>query len=312
MISRSTLIGALVVVELTIVGLAARAVAGDPTTCPFGFGRGHVGFAAKDGAVATALDKTFAAGASPHVVIDVHNLPVIVQTDGSSSSVRVVEVLSKSGYVSGAVEPVTANATAEGVRIATARDSSTHLMFGSLTHEVRVHVPPAAQIDIVSGGTVDASGLRGKVIAHLGEGVIRIRDHRGDVDVSTGDGRIYLTDVQGADIAATTRSGRLYFTRVGADRIDAHTNFGRIYATDIRAVDGALTTKEGRVQISFAGNTDAVVSASNRGDGGVRVSGLPSTDDGASSRTIRFGSGRGRFEVSSDDGPVVVTQGANV
>jgi hypothetical protein len=311
MISRSTLIGALVVAELTIVGLAARAIAGDPATCPFGFGHGHAGFTGKNVAAVTALDKSFEAGASPHVIIDVHNLPVILQSDGSSS-VRVVEVLSKSGYVSGTVEPVTASATAEGVRIATARDSSTHLMFGSLTHEVRIHVPPAAQVDVVSGGSVDASGLRNKLIAHVGEGVVRVRDHRGDVDVSTGDGRIYLTDVQGADVAATTRSGRLYFTRVGADRIDAHTNFGRIYATDIRAVDGALTTKEGRVQISFAGNTDAVVSASNRGDGGVRVSGMPSTDDGASSRTIRFGAGRGRFEVSSDDGPVVVTQGANV
>ncbi len=312
MISRSTLIGALVVVELALVGLAVRAVAGDPRPhTTFGFAGGHHrGFVAD--VAASGLDKSFTAGPSPRVVVDVHSVDVIVQSDGSPT-VRVVEVLKKSGYVRGSVEPVAASATAEGVRIATARDSGTQCIFGSLTHEVRIVVPAGAQVEIVSGRSVDASGLRAKLIAHIGTGVIKIRDHRGDVDVSTGDGRIYLTDVQGADIAATTRSGRLYFSRVGADRIDAHTNFGRIYATDIRAVNGALTTKEGRVQISFAGNSDAVVNASSHGGGNVTVSGLSATDDGKSSRSVRFGSGQGRFEVSTDDeGPVVITQGANV
>jgi hypothetical protein len=312
MISRSTLIGALVVVELALVGLAVKAVAGDSQPSAFGFARHgrHHGFTT-DGPVA-GLEKTFAAGSSPRVVVDVHSVDVIVQSDGSPT-VRVVEVLRKSGYVGGTIERVAATETAEGVRVATPRESGTHVMFGSLSHEVRIFVPAAAQVEVVSGRSVDVSGLRNKLIAHISEGVIKIRDHRGDVDVSTGDGRIYLTDVQGADIAGNTRSGRLYFTRVGADRIDAHTNFGRIYATDIRAVNGALTTKEGRVQVSFAGNSDAVVSASSHDGGAVTVSGLPSVEDGKSSRSVRFGSGRGRFEVSTDDeGPVAISQGANV
>jgi len=139
-----------------------------------------------------------------------------------------------------------------------------------------------------------------------------LSDQRGDVDVSTGSGRIYLTDVQAADIAASTSEGRLYFTRVGADRLDAHTNFGRIYATDLRAVDGALTTKEGRVTVSLAGNSDAVVSAKVTDDNDIHVSGLPVAEDGANKRVVRLGSGRGRFEVSSDDGSITLTQGANV
>jgi hypothetical protein len=313
MISRSTLIGALVVVELAIVGMAAKAIAGDRAGLEpsFGFTRGNGSFAASVGDSPARLDTTLAAGATPHVLLDVHDVDVIVQTS-DTPVVRAVERLVKSGYVGGTIEPLTAKMTPEGVRISSARACSFRFMMGDLTHELRVTVPPGTNLEVISAGSIDATGLRSKIIAHVPTGVVRISNHRGDVDVSTGEGRIYLRNVESSDIAATTRQGRLYFTRVSADRIDAHTDFGRIYAVDIRAVDGALTTKSGRIEASFAGNSDAVVNASNRGDGRTRVSGIPSTDEGTNGRTVRFGSGRGRFEVSSDDGPVVITQGATV
>src|ERR1700736_984461 len=65
MISRSTLIGALVVVELGIVGMAVRAIAGDSApTGPPAPGQPHHHFGG--GVTAPArLDRTFTLGATP-------------------------------------------------------------------------------------------------------------------------------------------------------------------------------------------------------------------------------------------------------
>lgn len=307
MISRSTLIGALVVVELAIVGSAVRAIAGDGQPTAAGFhGFGWHGKTVDQ----TVVDRTIPSGSDPRVVIDVHDVDVVVEP-GAQSGVHVVESVHKAGYVNGEFSPINVSPTADGVRIA-AGESNVHVIIGEVTRRLKIAVPPAARIEVVSGGQIDASGLRAKLVAHVEDGAIHVSDQRGDVDVSTGSGRIYLTDVQATDIAASTSEGRLYFTRVGAERLDAHTNFGRIYATDLRAVDGALTTKEGRVTISLAGNSDAVVSAKVTADNDIHVSGMPVTEDGANKRVVRLGSGRGRFEVSSDDGSITLTQGASV
>lgn len=312
MISRSTLIGALVVVELAIVGSAVKAIAGDGASAPNPLGF-NGNFAAFHGsrAVMTPLDRTVPSGTAPLIVVDVHDVDVVVQP-GAESGVRVVETVQRSGYVSGAFAPITVNPTADGVRVAASGDSQIHVVFGHFTRQLKIVVPPSARVEVISGAQIEASGLRAKFIAHVEDGAIHVSDHRGDVDVSTGSGRIYLTDVQADDVTAGTSEGRLYFTRVGADRIDAHTNFGRIYATDLRAVDGALTTKEGRVTVSLAGNSDAVVDANVTDGNDIHVSGLSSTDGGANKRSVKVGSGRGRFEITSDDGSIILTQGANV
>jgi DUF4097 and DUF4098 domain-containing protein YvlB len=120
-----------------------------------------------------------------------------------------------------------------------------------------------------------------------------------------------MTDVQGDDIAANTRDGRIYLTRVGADRIDGTSSSGRIVGVDVRAVNGALTTRDGRVILSFTGNSDATVNA-RTADGTVHVSGLTATQVDQQRSVVRLGSARGLFEVSTDSGSITLTQGANV
>jgi hypothetical protein len=312
MISRSTLIGALVVAELGIVGLAAKAVAGDHMSLGHhsgGFGA-HRGFDfARAADAPVRFDKTFATGAAPHVVVDVHDVDVVIE-GAAQPAVRAVETLHVAGYVSGTIAPIAAQPSPDGVRI-TAGGEGAHVMIGDLTRLLRVTVPQGAQVEILSAGRIETAGLRAKLIAHTPSGDIHVRDHRGDLDVSSSSGKIDLVDVQGTDIAANTHDGRLYLTRVGADRIDAHSNYGRIYAVDVRAVDGALSTHSGRISASFTANSDATVAASTR-DGNVTVSGLPSTSSGSQARTVTLGTGRGHFEVSTDDGAVNISQGANV
>ena len=307
MISRTTVVGALVVAELAIVGMAAQAIAGDgPGIFPL---RGA--FAPSHAAGAAVVEKDFLTGPTPHVVVDVSDVHVIVQT-GSSLNVHVVGQTSRHGWASGGVSNVAAVQTPDGVRI-TARNDGGHVVmaFGWFDRTVQITVPPTARVEVASAERVDASGLRAKLVAHIAEGPIYVRDHRGDVDVSCASGRIVLTDVQGSDIAANTRDGRLLFTRVGADRIDAATNSGRIAAVDLRAVDGALLTHDGHVSVSFTGDTDATVTAHTDG-GKIHAAGLSATAVDAGQSTVTLGSGRGRFEVSSGDGSITLTQGASV
>ncbi|HEX3464691.1 MAG TPA: DUF4097 family beta strand repeat-containing protein [Candidatus Elarobacter sp.] len=307
MISRSTLIGALVVVELAIVGAAARAVAGDPgpaSPAPFGFGPG----APRESS--HRLDRTFATGLAPHVVIDVHDVDVTVRGE-NAVTVHASETLQRSGYVSGDVPALSAEQTPDGVRFSTPADHHVHVFIGHYSHDLQLAVPAGARVDVVGGGVVDASGLRAKLIAHVPSGAIRVHDHRGDVDVSTGKGWITMNDVQGDDIAANTRDGRIYLTRVGGERLNAFSSSGRIVGVDVRAVNGALTTRDGRVILSFTGNSDATVTAHTE-DGNVKVTGLTTSDTADDRAVLHLGDGRGRFAVSTDSGPIVITPGASV
>jgi DUF4097 and DUF4098 domain-containing protein YvlB len=199
-----------------------------------------------------------------------------------------------------------AQQTLDGVRISSPGDD-VHV----LRHEVRITVPATARVELASAGGVQVSGLRSKLIAHIPDGAITVRDQRGDVDISTGSGRITMIDVQGTDIAANTRDGRIYLTRVGAERINAMSHSGRIVGVDVRAVDGTLTTRDGRVILSFTGDSDAVVSA-HTADGTVNVSGFTITEKDDQRSVLRVGSGRGHFEVSTSDGPITITPGASV
>jgi hypothetical protein len=315
MISRSTLIGALVVAELAIVGLATEAIAGGGISRPagllappqlgFGSGAWGAGSGASDG-----LHRSFVAGLAPRVVIDVHDVDVVLQAD-SGAAVRVDETLHRSGFVSGEVVPLTAQQSLDVVKVSSSGPSPKRFVLGIFRHELRITVPSLARVEFASAGDIDVSGLRTKLLAHLPDGAIKVRDHRGDVDVSTGSGRITMVDVQGSDIAANTRDGRIYLTRVGADRINGTSSSGRIVGVDVRAVDGTLTTREGRVVLSFTGNSDAIVSA-HAGDGRVRVSGFTITESDDQRSVIRLGSGRGHFEVSTADGPITITPGASV
>jgi hypothetical protein len=306
MISRSTLIGALVAVELAIVGMAASAIAIGPVGGPFAF---HVpSFGRGAFASTNTLDRKFLVGPAPHVVIDVHDVPVVIEAE-SGVAVHAVESVSRMGFIGGTTAPITAQQTLDGVRLHTAGDSGV-IALGSFDHSLHVAVPPAARVEILSADDVDASGLRAKLVVHSPDGVIHVSDHRGDLDLSSTTGRIVLTDVQGANVAANTRDGRLIFHRVAADRLDASTVNHYIEAVDLYAVDGALTTRDGHVNVSFTGDSDATVNV-RTDNGKVHVHGLATTDDTRSSSIVHLGSGRGHFEVSTGDGTINITRGAS-
>ena len=209
--------------------------------------------------------------------------------------------------------------TADGVRITAGDTSDVH---GTFERTLRLTVPPGALVEIASGGAVTASGLRAKLIAHVKDGAIRVSNHRADVDVTTASGDVELVDVQADAIVAHTDDGRVKLTSVGADHVDVHTASGAIAASDLRAVDGALTTADGAVGVTFAASSDANVSL-HTDDGSItgagpasestpapETSAAPESSGSGETRTVRLGSARGSFTVSTDSGSITISQGA--
>ena len=317
MISRSTLVGALVVTELVIVAAAGQAIGGSGPAYASGPAPGthtHFGIVFHDRrhndapAVTSTVDKTFAAGGlTPHVVVDVSDVPVTVQT-GGAPAVHVLGTVRKSGFANAEDGAITAVQTSDGVRVSASETSDVQ---GSFQRTLRLTVPPGALVEIASGGAIEASGLRAKLIAHVNDGAIAVSNHRGDVDVTTASGAVNLVDVQSDAIVAHTDDGHVKLTSVGADHFDVHTASGEIAATDVRAVDGALTTADGAVAVTFAASSDANVNL-HTSDGSIMGAGPGDTSQSAESRSMRLGSARGSFTVSTDSGSITISQGAKV
>jgi Putative adhesin len=303
MISRTTLIGALVVVELAILGAAGRAISGGAA----GWNFPHE---SPPPPTTSLLDKKFETGAAPHVVVDVDKADVNVQA-GAATSVHVLGTMRVSGFISGVRPQLTAVRTADGVRVA-AESGLVRIRRGSLERSVRITVPPGADVEIVSAGDLVTSGLRGKLLARLWSGAVRVANHRGDVDVTTTSGDVDLLDVQSALLMLRTDDGDLKLTASGADHIDVRSSSGTITAVDLRAVDGALQTDHGHIDVGFSTQSDAAVNL-HTSDG--RITGVgPATagEDGPDNRAVRLGSARGHFTVSTGSGPIAVTQGVSV
>ncbi|HEX3549200.1 MAG TPA: DUF4097 family beta strand repeat-containing protein [Candidatus Elarobacter sp.] len=305
MISRSTLVGALVVAELVIVGVAAEAVSGHPTrTWTF-----EPRFAHGRQPVVRLLDKTFATGPAPHVVIDVDQARVAVIA-GPAGTVHVAGTMTIAGHVGGAAPSLDAVRTADGVRVAV--ESGLVRVRGRLERQVQLTVPADATVQVASAGDVSVSGLRGALVARVEDGDVRVVNHRGDVDVSTDSGNVELLDVQGRTVALHSDDGTLKLSATGADRLDAQTSSGAITAAGLRVVDGALRSSDGAISVSFAPASDAAVSL-HTDDGAITGGDAGTSDEGSgTTRALRLGTARGHFNVSTADGSIAVRQGASV
>ena len=150
------------------------------------------------------LDKTFTAGGgTPHVVVDVSDVPVTVQT-GTAAAVHVPGHRAQVGVPT---TPRTARSSpcrpADGVRITASDTSDVH---GSFERVLQSTVPPGAQVEIANAGAPSArAGSRAKLVAHVKDGAIHVGNHRGDLDVTTASGAVELVDVQADAIVARTR-----------------------------------------------------------------------------------------------------------
>lgn len=313
MVSRTTLIGALVVAELAIVGIAIRAIAGDA-----GPSRAFAWNSTSGATSGPRLDASFSAGPTPHVVMDLDDVGVVVQ-GSSSDTVHAVETLRVFGWAHFAPAPIVAVRTADGVRISVPNRHSLNIVMGGYEHTLTVTVPEHATLQIANAdGSIRASGLRSALKASTADGSIHLSDLRGDVDVATSDGSITASDMQGGTLTMQTSDGRIRLDRIVADRLHVASSDGSIEARAVRIGDGELRTAGGSVRIGFAPDSDATVNLRTTDgrihlDAGATIISSSADDDRDSqTRVVRLGSGRGRFDISSGDGSISLTQGGKV
>lgn len=114
-----------------------------------------------------------------------------------------------------------------------------------------VHVPSQTAVDLkTSGGSIDASRLKGRLGINTSGGSLRVEAVEGNVDGRTSGGSVRMRDVRG-DVNASTSGGSIDITDVRGN-LRATTSGGGI---DIETVSGELyaSTSGGGVDIGGAG-----------------------------------------------------------
>lgn len=222
--SRTSIVAALVAIEVAIVGLALYSIGMSHPA--FGIGSmQRYDFAAKPIA-------PIAAGTTPRVTIDDPQSGVAVKlsTDGL---VHVVDMTSLHGTrwpTSSTVPALTVSRTADGVSVYRP-PHDTFMLFGDSYEHIEVDVPSGSHVDITHCEGADIEGITGGVVARSQDGHIGLTDISGTVDAHSDDGsiRTHGLALTGAN-TLTTNDGRIELGLApGADlTVNASTSDGRI------------------------------------------------------------------------------------
>ena len=164
------------------------------------------------------------------------------------------------------------------------------MTFGSRRTLIEIHMP-----------------REGKVRLHTGDGEIRLRDVKGDIDVESGDGRI---EAEGLDGALRAHSGDGHVRVRGRfDYLDISTSDGRV---DAEALAGStvgsgwnLKTGDGGVSLLLPANFAADVLL-HTGDGHINLD-MPVTVEGkyeSNSVHGKLNGGGSTLSVSTGDGSI--------
>jgi hypothetical protein len=142
-------------------------------------------------------------------------------------------------------------------------------------------------------GSVKATGLDGDVIAHTGDGSVTLEGVKGNVDVNTGDGSMLI---DGAPAVVKAHSGDGSVTL----RLDSGTTITK---------DWEVSTGDGAVSVQLPANVNAELDAST-GDGAISASdfGLRTTEEDQHDLRGRIGSGGPTLKLRSGDGSITVAK----
>jgi hypothetical protein len=282
--ARGTIIAALCVLELAILGEAGVATRGDALTQSRASLPGLPALPQhRAAAIANDSHQHFAVGAQPALTVDIGYADLTIVT-GDAAQIDVDVRDSRDFGPFRARGPITASKTGDEVRIA-----AEHQRRWSMGDDrmVRVVVPPGTRVTVLSAGDITASGLRADASFR-----------------SVGNGTIAIDDYDARVLHVASSDGRIALHGVAAARLDATSTGSRIEATGLRVRDGEIRSDE-RISLGFAAGSDTLVTA-NAGDGNVDLSGFDGSnaEDDASSRTVRVGAGNGRLDVHANDATI--------
>jgi hypothetical protein len=264
-------------------------------------------------AVSRSASHSLEAGTAPHVTIDDEGADVefIVQP---GAAVHVSEQV-KARRDGADTSLATVTRRSDGVHIERTGNDMTFSWSGNdIQRTLTVTIPPATRLDVKNAGDINLSGLRADAKLAAANGRIVIRDHRGALDVNAENGRIELHDVSAPTIAAESDNGRIILDNVTAPHVKLRSGNGRIVGSNVVLGGGSVESSNGRVELGFARGSDVTITA-HSSNGSVRaVEPLAASgrrgDDSDAPQTIRIGNGAGALAVSSDNGSIVISDGA--
>lgn len=323
--SRASIVGVLIAVEIAIAGIALYVLRG---------GMHPVQFTAKPVA---PID----AGSAPRIAVDDPQSRVVVATS-SDGRVHVKDLTDLHGAIFADrvdVPQLDVKRTPDGVSISrpASQGFGLHFEIGSFHRRVEIDVPAGSHLDVTRCAGADVSGINGGVAVRSQDGHVTLADLSGTVDGRSDDGSVSATRVHGDSLALQSGDGRLSLQDVAVAALNARTSDGSIVAAGVAVTgssphavlhsdDGSIridasfapggsydvSTNDGSIHVGLEPNADLTVDAST-GDGRVVVDGSPVRgESGDSARhTVKLGSGSGNLRLSSQDGSIhIVTNGA--
>jgi hypothetical protein len=295
MTPRGTIIAALVVVELAIMGESVVAVNGMPAP-PAAFRLAAAG-ASGPNLVEDGPHRIFEAAPRPALTVDIGYADLTIITQ-QGPDIDVSIAASTSYGVFRATAPIAARADGRTVRITTTRGNGWTIGDDRM---VTVLVPPQTEVTVIRAGDIRANGLRAQASF-----------------TSVGQGSVTIDDYAAPSLVASSR-GRISLHAIVSSRLDATSSESRVEGTALQVRDGSVES-DGRVMLGFATGTDTLVTAETK-NGHVRVSGLSPAAPFANGRdsgdggdadsalqTVRVGSGNGRLTVHTSDGNIDLTR----
>ena len=296
MISRGTVIAALLVVELAIVGEAFVALRGD-RPAPFHALRSDAADASALHLVEGGSHRVFGAGAHPTLSVDIGYADLTLVAHDA----RQIDVGASNSTDFGflrSTAPISASQDGATIRISA---TAPHGWSMGDDRRVTVLVPPDTHVTVISAGDIKAQGLRAEAAFQ-----------------STGSGDVAIDDYDAPALRVRAPNGRVSLHQVVTPRLDV-TGGDDVDGIALHVRDGTIET-DGRVTLGFAAGTDTLVTA-HTDDGQVRASGFAergglataraSGDDGddAASQTVRVGAATGNLHVHSTDGDITLAPG---
>jgi hypothetical protein len=297
MMSRTTLIAVLVVLELAIIGEMFVAFRGDqptPWSAQQAFAQGLSGTRVVEG----GPHQLFDVGAHPALTVDIGYADLTIQT----SSAPQIDVSVSKSFDFGPFrnnQPITAQKNGETVHIAAADPSGFTMGDNRM---VTVLVPAGTQVTVVAAGDITATGLRAEASFN-----------------SVGNGSVTLEDFNAPALHVTSSDGRITLRQIATARLDVRSDDGRVEGSGLQLRDGSVESHDGRVNLAFAPGSNTVIHA-EASDGKIRVSGLSTVgpaqtsksddddDSDANTQTVRIGDGDGRLDVRANDGNINLSQ----
>lgn len=200
MISRGTIIAALVVMELAILGGVVVALRGSHAAPPF-IHHGEAATAAGTGLIAGGPHQIFASGAHPTLIVDIGYADLTILATHAAAEIDVSLSPSSVGGVFASKAPIAAHGVGSTVRIAKLGGGQWNVGDDRM---VTVLVPPDTQVTVVAAGDIRAHGLRAEAsFKSVGNGTITVEDYAAPALRATASDGISLHEIVTAHLDAS-------------------------------------------------------------------------------------------------------------